>query len=440
MRATLLWVSSIVLCAIAYPSGAGTAELRQRRSRAAQEFKDGIVLIHAESATPEAGDGFRQGPFFYYFTGLENTIGAFLGLDGETGESWLFLPPEQASRVGLMPEVLPGTQSEKQREIDHIVDWSALDEFLDRRARRGARLYFVADQNRVSEMPSASSPGAVPNEPAWLQLIHQRWPAFELVDVRDRAGALLEVQSESEQEALRAAGKATVAAFIAGMRAIRPNVSQRRVEVAVQSACWAQGAHGPSFWPWAMSGANGVFPKPFGSVSRYDHLDSVMKPGDLVRLDVGSEWNHYQGDLGRTVPVSGRFAPDQREVWNAFVTAYHESVKKLRAGITVDQLFEIWSAELTRQRATARSPLAQRAIEQWSKRINVPFWQAHTVHLLALLPSGLRTGMTIAFEPIASIEGQGYYLEDMFLIEPNGARLLTPGAPYSAEDIERAMR
>jgi len=28
----------------------------------------------------------------------------------------------------------------------------------------------------------------------------------------------------------------------------------------------------------------------------------------------------------------------------------------------------------------------------------------------------LRSGMTIAFEPIAAFGGQGYYLEDMFLI------------------------
>jgi hypothetical protein len=45
----------------------------------------------------------------------------------------------------------------------------------------------------------------------------------------------------------------------------------------------------------------------------------------------------------------------------------------------------------------------------------------------------------IAFEPIASIDGQGFYLEDMFLITKNGTELLTRGVPYSAEEIEAAM-
>ena len=48
--------------------------------------------------------------------------------------------------------------------------------------------------------------------------------------------------------------------------------------------------------------------------------------------------------------------------------------------------------------------------------------------------------MTINFEPIATIDGQGFYLEDMFLITKEGAKLLTPGVPYSAEEVEAVMR
>ena len=43
------------------------------------------------------------------------------------------------------------------------------------------------------------------------------------------------------------------------------------------------------------------------------------------------------------------------------------------------------------------------------------------------------------FEPIASIDGQGFYLEDMYLITKGGAELLTPRVPYSADEIESAM-
>jgi len=227
---------------------------------------------------------------------------------------------------------------------------------------------------------------------------------------------------------------------MAGIRAIRPGVSQRSVEAAVADSCWKEGAHGVSFWPWAMAGVNGVFPNPFTSDTRYDHQNVSMNAGDLVRLDVGCEWNHYGGDLGRTVPVSGRYSADQREVWNTFVAAYQAGVKSLREGATVDQVFEAWRAELLRHRESAKSALARQAIDEWSQREKVPFWQIHTMNLVEGRVNPLRAGTTVAFEPIASMGGQGYYLEDMYVIGKEGAELLTPGVPYTAEEIEAAMR
>jgi Xaa-Pro aminopeptidase len=61
----------------------------------------------------------------------------------------------------------------------------------------------------------------------------------------------------------------------------------------------------------------------------------------------------------------------------------------------------------------------------------------HTMNLDAGYIEGpLRAGMVIDFEPIASIGGQGYYLEDMYVIGNDGARVLTGGLPYTAEEIE----
>ena len=126
--------------------------------------------------------------------------------------------------------------------------------------------------------------------------------AFEGKEAGDRIQDLMAVQSVEEIVALRSAAKSTVAALMAGIGAVKPGSSQRSVESVVEDACWRAGAHGSSFWPWAMGGENAVFPHPFTSFGRYDHLNSILRPGDLVRVDVGCEWNHYQGDLGRTVP------------------------------------------------------------------------------------------------------------------------------------------
>ncbi len=426
------------ICAAAAQPSIGV----ERRQRAATALRDGIILFHASSTLDIAADGFRQDPFFYYFTGLGNTVGAVLAIEGKSGESWLFLPSQPPfSRAGLQPEVKPGAEAGKSLGIEHVVDWSEMEAFFSGRAAQSPVLYFADAGVEFSQLPSNLLSPKSPTAPIWLQPILQKWQTFEARDVSDRIEGLMEVQSADEIAALRTAAKATVAALVAGLRAIRPNLSQRSVEAAVESTCWKESARGAAFWPWAMAGENAVFPRPFFSLARYDHLNRTMLPGELVRLDVGCEWDHYIGDLGRTVPVSGHYADDQRETWNIFVAAYLSGAKALREGVTIDQVFEAWRKELASHRASAKSQLAQHAIDSWSDRKNIPFWQVHTTNLLAARPAGpLKAGSTINYEPITSIDGQGFFLEDMYLITRDGAELLTPGTPYSAEDIEAAMR
>ena len=431
-----------ILAAFALLTAAHSADFAERRSKAAAEFHDGILLLHANSELSASADGFRQDPFFYYFTGLENTVGAVFAVDGKSKESWLFLPSHPPFlRAGLQPEVKPGSDAEARLALQHVVDWSELREFFASRSAQKIPLYFASGFSRFDELPEDLLSTQSPQAPAWLQVILQKWPSFDAQDATKRIQDLMTVQSDEEIAALRSAAKSTVTALMAGIRAVKPGSSQRIVESVVENACWQAGAHGSSFWPWAMGGENGVFPRPFTSLARYDHLNSVLRAGDLVRLDVGCEWDHYQGDLGRTIPVSGHFDTDQRELWTIFVAAYQSGAKTLRAGVTADQVFDAWQKELVSHRASAKGSLARHAIESWSNRTQVPFWQIHTSNLDTGSPNGpLRAGTTINFEPIASIDGQGFFLEDMYLITATGADLLTPGVPYSAEAIETAMR
>jgi Xaa-Pro aminopeptidase len=435
-------ILAIALMGATWTAAAQDTVGRERRQRAGAAFHDGILLLHARSTLDLAVDGFRQDPYFYYFTGLADTAEAVLAIDGKLGESWLFLPSSPPfQKSGLQPEVEPGAEAAKRLGIEHVVDWAELEKFLVSRSAQPTPLYYPDDLSAFAELPANLLSAKSPEAPTWLQIVVQRWPAFEVKEAGRQIQALMEVQSADEVAALRAAARATVGALMAGMRAIRPNLSQRSVEAVVENTCWTEGARGAAFWPWAMSGDNAVFPHPFFSMARYDHLNRSMSPGELVRLDVGCESDHYTGDLGRTVPVSGHYDDAQRETWTIFVAAYHAGAKALAAGVTVDQVFAAWQKELVSHRRSAKSLLAQHAIDSWSDRKNLRYWQVHTTNLLAAAPAGpLRAGTTINFEPIAAVDGQGFFLEDMYLITKDGAELLTPGVPYSAEDIEAAMR
>jgi len=410
--------------------GADVKEWKERRQRAAAAFSDGVLLLHSKTTMDSPSDGYREEAAFYYLTGLEDSPGTMLAIVGKSGESWLFVPAAE-SKGGA--ETKPGEEAARKAGLDHLVDWKELQGFLTEQAKAGAKIYYKPEVAMLPENLSATKNNRAPG---WIQALQKNFPTadFQLVGVK--LYTLMAVESSTEQHDSNKAARATVKAFTVGARSIHPGVSQREVELAVVDACWKEG-RGVSFWPWAMAGANGVFPKPFESETRYDHLDSWMQSGDLVRLDVGCEWQHYQGDLGRTIPVSGHFSEVQREVWNIFVAAYQSVARELKEGLTESDAFEIWKNELLRHRESAKSLLAQRAIETWSERKNVPYWQMHTMNLDAGYIEGpLRTGTVIDLEPIASIGGQGYYLEDMYLIRKDGATVMTGGLPYTAEEIE----
>ena len=439
----VIWLIVFILSGMTCALTSDKNSFERRRHRVAQQLHDGILLIHAVSRMDIAADGYRQDPYFYYLTGQENAVSAVLAIDCKAGESWLFLPSQAPfSKAGVKPTLIPGADAARLTGIDHVLDWTELQGFLAARAASSPPIYYTREGlGGFDEMPANLVSAKAAGAPLWLQIILEKWPSFSAKEVTDSLNNLMAVQDPDELSSVRSVAKATVTAINAGMRAIRPGVSQRAVESAVESACWAAGAHGSNFWPWVMSGENAVFPNPLASLASYDHLDRKMQAGELVRLDVGCEYQHYLGDLGRTVPVSGHYTDDQRETWNVFVAAYRKAVSTLREGVTGNAVYEAWSKELRSHRSTAKSTLAQHAIDSWTKRENVPFWQIHSSNLLAAFPpEPFPAGMTINFEPIASVDGQGFFLEDMYVIRKDGAELLTPDVPYTAEEIEAAMR
>jgi Xaa-Pro aminopeptidase len=61
---------------------------------------------------------------------------------------------------------------------------------------------------------------------------------------------------------------------------------------------------------------------------------NILKEGQLFLLDAGAETPlHYAGDLTSTFPVSNKFAPKQKEIYQLVLDAHYGSVAKLRPGL-----------------------------------------------------------------------------------------------------------
>jgi Xaa-Pro aminopeptidase len=430
------------------PPTARASAYRARRERAMRAAPDAILLVRARpSAMREHEDGFRQDPGFYYFTGLGNAVGALLALDARRQETWLFVPDSGrlpgfgAAMHAPYGYVVAGAETATRLGVEHVVPWSDFGTFFDRRLGEDAALVVRGPFRDAGASATAAELVGQDDAALWENALRSRWPQAHFGPGPDLE-ALREIKDTDEVTAMRAVARSSAAALTAGLSALRPGRRQRAAEAEVLAACIQAGAEGISFWPWLMTGANSDIAVALQSLADYRFLDRVMRPGDLARVDVGCTQDYYEGDVGRTAPVSGRFTPDQHEAWDLFVAAYRAGLATMRPGRTKGDIFAAWQGEFERRRSTLRTSFGRRTAEVALSPAAGRAWQIHGVGIASAegLVETLRVGQVFAFEPILTVDGVGLYLEDMILVTPTGAEVLTTGLPYTAAEIERAMQ
>jgi Xaa-Pro aminopeptidase len=422
------------------------SEYAARRERLMKTFPDGIVLLHARSTPSSLGEpSFKQDANFLYFTGLPSQPAAILAIDGPRRKSVLFVPRAPvffgAGVEGV--SLAPGEESARAHGFSRVEPWKEFLPYLERRLAEGVGALYV-DESRSPEFPG-SPEGMLPvsgDKLLWRRSVEAAFPGARIASAEAEIRAMRWAKSPAEVEVLREVAGTSAAALLAGIRAVGVGRSQRHAEVAVVSACFEAGAVAPSFWPWTMSGPNAHLGNVVRSFFDYEHLDREMKDGELVRIDVGCALSYYEGDVGRTVPVSGTFNGDQRETLDLLVRAYRAGLGAMKGGVPLEAVMERARSEVERARESLVTGYARRAAAQLIAAPLRETWHIHGVGLDGgeTGTDTLAVGSVIAFEPMFSVDDDAYYMEDMILVTESGHEVLTRGLPYTAEEIEGAMR
>jgi Xaa-Pro aminopeptidase len=408
-----------------------------RRVAALSKLGADLLIVPARgSFLADDQMGYMQAPDFEYLTGLDSQVGAVLVIDGSDASVTLYVP--RLSPLVSLGIIAPTAESATRLRINAVLPVDSLEPRLRRRFAAAPTTALVNGVDArgavVTPLPMAQS-GV--RWRAWLTTLGARDARSSLPMLR----ALRDIKSADEITILRRVGRASGAAFLAGIRALHVGQTQRLAELAVVNACASEGARGVSFWPWAMSGPNAQFGSLFSSFQSYEHIDRVMQRGEVVRVDVGCQADHYMGDVGRTAPVSGKFTPGQREAWDLFIAGYRAGLPLIRDGAQTADVFAAALAEVKRLLPTLKTEQGKRAAAVLLAPGGSAPWEIHGVGLddAEGEPATLRAGMTVAYELMFVVDGDGFYLEDMIAVGRTDYELLTPGLPYTASEIESAM-
>jgi Xaa-Pro aminopeptidase len=250
------------------------------------------------------------------------------------------------------------------------------------------------------------------------------------------------VKSKWEIELLQKACDITADAFTRVLRFVKPGVMEYEIEAEYIHEFVRQGSRGFAYTPIVASGANSC-------VLHYIENDLPCKDGDVLLLDVGAEYANYNADLTRTIPVSGRFTPRQKDVYNSVLHIQREAMKLLKAGMKYydyhKEIQKVTESELIKLKLFSKDDVQK---QDKSRPLFMKYFMHGTGHQLGLdvhdvgnMYHAMRVGQVWTVEPGIYIreEGIGIRIENNVVIQENGILDLMKNIPVEADEIESIM-
>jgi len=201
---------------------------------------------------------------------------------------------------------------------------------------------------------------------------------------------------------------------------------------------------------------------PHACILHWVKNDGTVNAGDLVLIDAGVELDSlYTADITRTLPVSGRFNPVQRKVYEAVLEAADAAFAIVKPGITFNEVHKAAMAVIARK--TAEWGLLPVSAEESLKPENQHHrrYMVHgTSHHLGLdvhdcaaarremyMDGVVTEGMIFTIEPglyfqpddltvPVDLRGIGVRIEDDILVTATGAENLSRDIPRTVADVE----
>ena len=405
------------------PSGTrpfGPEVYRERRHALMQQMKGGVALIYGASeidpSSSVAGVG-RQNTDFAYLTGIVDEPGAALILaPGErTYREFLFLPPvnpEQERwdgiRLGLTEEL------KRRVGIEKIYRTSSLGSLFATLASRGTTMHFLG--------PAGHPDAAVPRELSLYSRVSERVPGTRIVNSSALLPAMRLVKEPRELDLMRKGVAATQRGIVAVMRAARPGMSERDLKAILESEFRAGGATGMAYAPVIGVARN-------SAVLHYTGGDNVIRPGDLILMDVGAEHEFYATDVTRTFPIDGRFSDEQRRIYEIVLAAQEAAAARLRPGAYYEDLNK------TAADVIARAGHADDFFHGLGHFVGLD------VHDPGDTSKPLPAGAVLTLEPGIYMQRRnfGIRLEDQFLVTPSGSQNMSGAIPRTPAEIEAVL-
>ena len=414
--------------------------------------KDGIAVLPAAPVRHRNGDieyAYRQDSQFHYLSGFPEPDAVAVLVPGRPHAEYLLFVREHDPMRESWDGAWAGTDGAVERYgADDAFPIADIDEILPSLMEQRPRIFYSMGRHldfdprmlgwvNAMRMHARQGMGAPPE---FVALGHV------LDDMRL-------YKSRAEQASLKRAAQIAIAAHRRAMRFARPGRMEYEVMAELLHefrSCNADTA----YHPIVGGGANAC-------IMHYRDNNQRLCEGDLLLLDAGCEHDYYASDVTRTFPVSGRFTPAQRAVYEVVLEAQTAAIDKVRPGNHWNDPHE--AAVRTITQGLVRLGLLKGRLPRLIKdQAHLPFFSHRTGHWLGLDVHDvgdykvggewrvLEAGMALTVEPGIYIRPSprvpkefwniGVRIEDDVLVTGAAPEVMTAALEKTPEAIERLVQ
>lgn len=441
--ACLLAATALVSLA-AQPSPTIRDASAARRARVLAAIPDGLAIVQsADRSQPNLLEFMipdTENHDFVYLTGLDASAlpGSVLVLNprGKTHREVLYTsdPVERVQQATGITHVFPYSQllddlssaltDYRNLRITQLRFKPVASDFSFGLGVEGRRKVIYINYPRFTNLAEPPNPRF-----ALAERLRSASPEVELRDAAEFMDAERMIADEYGLAQLRQAIRITGHGLTEAMRAVRPGLSTKEVGEIMDFVYRFNGA-GLGFPTGVSSGPQDV---PVYATAREEHEarggSRLIRPGEIVHIDTGAEFNHYSADVQRNVPADGRFTDDQRRFYTTVLDVQKAVISRIRPGVHWQSLHDL-----------AVKMLADAGGWDRSYTYGIGHFIGMEVHDHGDYVGPLRAGMVLSIEQGAIVHGTRVAFEDDVLVTSEGHDWLTRFIPIEVDEIEALRR
>ncbi|WP_026696056.1 aminopeptidase P family protein [Peribacillus kribbensis] len=394
---------------------------------------DSLLILFAGKAPQKSADEdylFVPNRHFYYLTGIDEPGIIFTArkTKDKVVES-LFIEKSDPVLEKWVGKTISREEAEQVSGVESVQYLEQFEAFLSRTLFAANISTFYLDMER-RELDTITTKAQ-----SFAAKMQSNYPHIAIKNVYPEISRLRVYKKPEEVEKIKEAIRITWEGIQQVMTNAKAGMKEYQLEAHFDFVLKSSGVRHHAFRTIAASGKN-------GTILHYDLNNSEVEDGSLVLLDLGAQYQYYNGDISYTFPVSGTFSEKQKTFYNIVLKALKETTELIKPGVPFARLNE------HTKKVLAEGCKREGLIEDESE---ISRYYYHSVsHFLGLDTHDvgdytdlvLEPGMVITVEPGLYIEEEniGIRIEDDVLVTENGHEILSKDIFRSIEEIEAFMK